>query len=278
MKTPSLLAKTYFLSILCVGLALAIPHSAVEAADGDLPSLPWKNAELQAGLFVPLFQSDVQLDSDVLGNGTKVDLEDDLGLDKEIFSYRVDGYWRVFPRHTLAVSYYDLSRDADSTITRTIQVGDTTFTAGADVSTKLDLRVLQANYGYSFIHNQKFDMAAKLGVYLADMKFRISSPGLATEEESLLAPLPVLGLQGSYAITPRIFASAGANVFFVEYGEYSGSLVDAKVTLDFDLTDNLGLGLGYNHNFINIERDSASDAFDVDFNYGAFMLYLRLFL
>lgn len=268
----------YYCGMVCVCFALAATATEVAADSHGNSSLPWKKAELRAGLFVPIYQSKVRVDSKRFGRGTEIDLEDDLGLDSEIFSYRIDAQWKMFPRHTLYFSYFDLSRNSDRRISRTLQIGDRTFTVGANVSTETDIQIFQATYGFSFILNEKFDVSANIGAYLGNLEFRYSAPLIGSETQSFLAPLPVIGLRASYAITPRFFVTAGANVFFVEYDKYSGSMIDASITFDYDLFEHFGIGIGYNHNRINIERDDDDRNMSLDFGYGAIMLYLRVFL
>lgn len=268
----------YLWAAVCACFALAAAGAGVAAGEQDDSLLPWKKAELSAGLFVPIYQSELRLDSKQLGRGAEIDLEDDLGLDSNIFSYRIDALWRFYPRHTLSASYYDLSRDSDKQIGRTLQIGDRTFTVGANVATEFDIQIFKASYGYSFIHNEKFDVSANLGVYLGNVDFSFSAPGIGAESGSFLAPLPVIGLRGSYAITPNLFISAGTNVFFIKYEEFTGSLIDATITLDYDISENFGVGIGYNPQFINIKYEDDNRDVEFDFDYGAIMAYLRVFM
>ena len=52
--------------------------------------------------------------------GVELDLEDDLDLREDVSSFRIDAEWRFFERHRLNFSFFDLSREATSTLTRDI--------------------------------------------------------------------------------------------------------------------------------------------------------------
>ena len=62
-----------------------------------------------------------------LGLGTEIDLEDDLDLNEDVSSYRIDAEWRFFDRHRLNFSFFDLSRDATSTLTKAITIPEPTL-------------------------------------------------------------------------------------------------------------------------------------------------------
>jgi hypothetical protein len=60
------------------------------------------------------------------------------------------------------------------------------------------------------------------------------------------APLPVIGLRGIWRLPHNLYLTAQAQYFKVEIDPYSGSLTDLKATLVWQMTDHVGLGVGYN--------------------------------
>lgn len=258
------------LAIVAVGaLPLATPAAAQNRA------LPWKRVGLQAGAYLPTFNSDVTIDSAALGTGTTVDLENDLGVDESLTSFRVDAFWRFLPRHRLDASYYRLERDGSRVVNRTLRIGDQTFTVGATVTSEIDFDIYQGSYSYSLIHNETFDLAASLGAFVGDVAINFSAAGVGTVNEQLIAPLPVAGGRAAYAITDNLFARLQGQVFYLDAGKFQGSLVDVLVGLDYDVTNNLGLGVGYN--YVDIRAKYENDN-DLGYAFGAFMLYVRAFL
>lgn len=246
----------------------------------------WKRAELSVGAYLVTFGSDVRADSDDLGRGTKIDLEDQLDLDDEIVAYRVDGYWRFFNRHRLELGYYDVSRDGERTLDEQIQFGDEVFDAGVTVESDFDFRVGKVAYAYSLIQNDQWDAALSLGVTAIQFKAAIEgevfvgnqSLNAGTETKETLAPIPVLGGRVWYAFADNWTARLKGDIFKLDIGKYEGSLYDAELALDYDLTDAFGVTLGYN--YVNIDVDKTGGDFDLSlgYDYSAITLAGRIFL
>ena len=78
------------------------------------------------GAFITDRQSNTRFDSDA-GDGTDIDMEDDLGLESSTNAARLGGYVWLGRRHRLDGAYFDLSRTASIPIQETIDFGDQTF-------------------------------------------------------------------------------------------------------------------------------------------------------
>ena len=85
-----------------------------------------ERASFILGAFITDRETRTRLDSDQ-GQGTRLDMEQDLGLDSSTTVARLDGYYWLTPRQRLDLSLFDLSRDATRRIDKTIEYGDETF-------------------------------------------------------------------------------------------------------------------------------------------------------
>jgi hypothetical protein len=239
--------------------------------------LPWKRGALSVGGFFTNSDSSLRIDSATLGRGTEIDLES-LGIDTTVETFRVDGFWRFLPRHRLDFGYYDLSRSSGRTLSKTIQVGDKTFVAGASVATEFDLAIIKAGYSYSFVQNPRFDLAANLGIFGLDTQFKISAAGIGSHQTSnLFIPLPVLGLSGSYALTPRFFARARVQYFGIDLGNVSGSWLDIGAGVDYDLFDHVAIGVAYDLVDLDVDVDRSNFRGSLDLGYGGIFAFVKVF-
>lgn len=272
------LAKAVFLTTL-----IAMPMTAAVA--GEMPGR-WKRAELSVGAYLATFGSDFRADSDDLGAGTSIDLERQLDLDDEIAAWRADGYWRFFNRHRLELGYYDLSRDGERTLDEQIQFGDEVFDAGVNVESDFDFRVGKVAYAYSLIQNDQWDAALSLGVTAIQLRAAIEgevfvgnqSLNAGTETKKTIAPIPVLGGRVWYAFADNWTARLKGDIFKLDIGKYEGSLYDAELALDYDLTDAFGVTLGYNYVNIDVDKTGGSYDLSVGYDYSAIILAGRIFL
>jgi len=90
-----------------VGVAQLLPLAA-----SAQPTADRERASIVLGAFITDRQSNTRLDSDSGGDGTDIDMEDDLGLESSTNVARLGGYVWLGRRHRLDGAYFDLSRSA----------------------------------------------------------------------------------------------------------------------------------------------------------------------
>ncbi len=248
------------------------------AAEADTDALPWKTWEFTLGGYLTTHDASLRVDSDTLGRGTEIDMEDDLGFDKTLETVRFDATWRFLPRHRASFSVYQFSRDASRTLNRTIQYGDRVFVIDTTVASEFDMTVYKASYAYSVIQNAEFDLGLSAGLHLMDMKSSIAVTGLGVSDSAeLLAPLPVFGLRGTWAITPKLFLKGNLDVFAISIDDTSGRFTDALLALEYNASEHIGVGIGYNRVYMNIEADGEKFDGEAGAGFGAVMVYGKLF-
>jgi len=239
-----------------------------DTLDGDRFSL-------SLGVFLTDRDTDTRLDSSV-GNGTDVDLEDDLGLSSSDSVFRLDGYFRFSERHRFDFSAFDLSRTSNKQIQRDIQWGDSLYNVDTVVETDFDLNIYKAAYTYSFMDSDDGYLGASIGVYVADSRVSIAEQNLGQAEVGdISAPLPVIGLRGKRNISDRWTLRGSAEFFFIEIENIEGSLIDLFVGLDYAILDQLSIGVGANS--VTLEVDAAQNDFTgkLNWQYNGGLAYLK---
>jgi hypothetical protein len=135
-----------------ISCAAALLAAGTAAAQSDYTG-PWEKGSIALGGFISTTKSQFQLNSETLGVGTMVDLEDGLGLDSDYTSFRVDAFYRMGStrRHQLELHYYQSNRDGARVTQQDYQIGDQVFPAGTGVSSELDLWFANLNYSYALV-------------------------------------------------------------------------------------------------------------------------------
>ena len=77
-----------------------------------------------------IYSTTLRIDPEGGGEGTEIDAEEVLGLEKTNFQPRVAGRFRMGRRHELELGYQWADRSAEKILTQTIEIGDSTFDAG----------------------------------------------------------------------------------------------------------------------------------------------------
>ena len=212
--------------------ALAFLSPSVVAAEEGEKAKPWERFNLNLGGFVTTFNSDIRIGSQSSGFGIDVNGEDALGLDSSLTVFRADAVYRFTDnrRHRFDLTYIDLRRSATRTLQSDIQIKDQTFSAGTTVDSLFDIKIIRGAYSYSLFQDERIDLGLSAGLYVMPIKIRVSSSHSGTaEEESITAPLPVLGLRFDFAITPKFFLKQNIDFFYLQYQNFQGSLLDAKI-------------------------------------------------
>src|SRR4051812_48061793 len=74
------------------------------------------------GGFLTGFDADLRIDNS--GVGTRFNLKDDLGVERQQTGVWAGAEWRFFRRHRIGVNYTRFTPSAERTVTRSIQIGE----------------------------------------------------------------------------------------------------------------------------------------------------------
>ncbi len=254
-----------------IGLLMLAPVWAFAQSELD------DRFSISLGAFFTDRETDTQLNSDTLGSGTEIDFEDDLGLESSDSVFRLDGHYRFNEKHRVNFSIFDLSRDSSATIQRDIQFGDEIFLLDTVVSTNFDLRIHKLAYTYSVMQRDHGYLGVSIGVHIADSKIGLSEENLGqTENSSVTAPLPVLGLKGEYEFTDRLTLNASGEFLVVEIDNVEGSLVDLYLDINYQIMEHVAIGLGFNSVDIDVDANKNDFSGTLDWRYEGALLFFKL--
>ncbi|BBO74837.1 hypothetical protein DSCW_22540 [Desulfosarcina widdelii] len=270
-----------------LAIALLSPYGTV-AAETSWENRPWEKFGIQAGYFLAAVDSGVRLGT---GLGVDIDVEDLLKLDSSNSVFRVGALWRFTDnrRHRLDLSWFSLNRDGSRRIGQEFTFEDVngdpvTVDAGTEVSAFFDLDIYQFAYSYSFLQDDRIDLAGSLGLYLMPIDVGFTVSGLVEERGNadFTAPLPVLGLRMDVVLAPRWFFRSGVQAFYLEYENFVGHVLQANAAVEYAPWKHVGIGLGFDTLSVSVEAED-EDWPGVDFNgkinfdYMGLQLYLRCF-
>jgi hypothetical protein len=271
------------ISIIFITLAFLFP--AVAAGEEGEKAKPWERFSLNVGGFVATLNSDLRIGSQSLGAGIDVSPEDALGLDSSLFVFRADALWRFTSnrRHRFELSYYDLRRASTKTLEADIQIDDKIFSTGTTVDSLFDLQVIRAAYSYSLIQDDRVDLGISAGLYVMPIRIKLSSTSSGeTQDEGITAPLPVAGLHFDFAITPKFFLKQSIDVFYFQYQNFSGGLLDTRVGVEYNIWKHVGIGAAYEYFRLQVKAEGQDYpeinlVGKIQFNYGGLLLYGKFY-
>jgi len=201
---------------------------------------------IELGGYAPNVDTTAYLNS-ISGRGTTVNFEQDLNLDDRKVNLTVAGKVRLGDRWRIEAEYFGLNRSGSEAINRTVSWGNNTYPIGVVVSSTFDTDIYRLSGGYSFIKNDQAELGIALGLHATDFRISLAATGFGAQTADAFAPLPTVGLYGSYALSPRWLLSGRVDYFSLDYNDYDGSLVNTQAGIDYRFTRNFGVGLGYRY-------------------------------
>lgn len=259
-------------------------ETAAPAADGEGPQWPTVGVNLGAALLAS-FGTTLRLDSETLGRGTEVDFED-LGLDSSVQTFRADAYWNISRRHRIDLSWFRIDRSAGRTLTEDIQWGDHVLPAGSGIEARFKTNVIKLAYRFNVFAEPNWELGASLGMHGMGLRSSLTLKGNEAigESFSVPAPLPVVGLHGTWAVLDRLKLRGSAELFYIKLSgvdivdDIEGGLLDTLVGVEWDPLRHAGVGVAYN--FFTMRAAVGKDRLELtaDYEYHGLLLYLRLFL
>ena len=245
---------------------------------------------LEVGGTIVDFDSAIRINSRDDSIDKEIDLEDDVGIDSEVRIGSLKGAWRMAERHRLTLLYAPIRRSVEETSKADIEVGGDIIRAGAAVGVSAKTHVFDIEYLYSFYKRPKLELAASAGIYWMNTNTEVSAAGMVRvegsgqdefrtdfqESQRFIAPLPLLGVSGSYAITPRWLTHAYARYLDVTINDIEGRILGLNLKTEYYFTDHVALGALYAAFDLSVEQRGVVFINSLKYSYEGLAVYLAL--
>src|SRR5262245_41580677 len=239
-------SRTLLKTLTCAG-ALLIVSNAAHAQDApNLLEDPWG---LSLGSFILSSDTELRVDGES-GSGDRFNWENTFG-GGDTTRFRVDGQWRFADRHKLRFLWFNSDRTKSREFERDIEFGDDVFPVNARVTGEFSFDVYELAYEYSFMKRETFELNGSIGLHYTDLSARLAAradtsggtlEGDIEEEASVGAPLPVIGLRGTWGLPHNFWIDAQAQFFSLSIDQYDGNLQDYRIGVTWQPKTWLGLG------------------------------------
>jgi hypothetical protein len=260
----------------------AVPARA-EDAGAATPARkdPWRIFELSLGTFITDLSSEIQVGTE--SARAAIDVEEVLGLPTSTTNLSLEMSVRLDERSRLTMSFFDYSRKAERVLGREIEFNDHVYTVGTDVETTFTLQFYNLVYGYSILQDDRVDVALTLGIHGLRTRLALDDTTHGVNvAESFFLPVPLPGLQATFALTPDLFLKQELSFLWFEIGNYEGLMVNSSTALEYALFEGVALGVAFKLTRFDLEmRDDEFPAVDfmgrISLHYSGVMLYTTLF-
>ena len=226
--------------------------------------------------------ADTQLRYNGAPGSGDINFERDLGVDKNVDTFWMDGTWRLGRRHQLKLGYTRLNRDrADFELERDFTWGGETYEAGLSANTSTGADLLGGYYRFALVRNDRFEIGPAVGIGYIWLNARVQATGTIsgvsrTLDESASTG-SVTGAVGAYAngwLTKRLVARADFLYVKVSPGDTDASVTDWRIGADYYFFRNAGLGVQYKYNKYRYDRGVLVSELGGEVTYKGFQVFL----
>jgi len=237
--------------LFCQADTLALPEMPVQENKNVFEN---ERFSLGLGFFYSADNTGITLGSKTAGLGIVYDLEDALGLKTSSFVFRGDASLKFGKRHRSAVvlNYFGINRRATKTLEADLELGDITYPIGTKLDSKFYLSVIRAKYEYTFLQDDRVSLGFSAGLYIIPLSFSVKSDSSEEESTAFVAPLPVFGLRSDFLITKKLQLKESVELLYLSIQNFSGSILDMKVAIEYRASRHFGFGMGINSNKLSV--------------------------
>ena len=255
-KTP----RGTFLAVLGLLFLGALP---VAAQNAKQKANLYDKFQLNLSVTGVILNSDIRIDGSG-GTGTDIDVEDDLGMEKTKIQPRFSLRWRPGRRHELEGGYQWARRNADKRLSRDIEFGDSSFTAGADIHSTFNTDLAFLTYRFAFMAKERTQIGAALGLGVLFLDVGVEALGTGTGPgagrsfevgKKVKGPLGSLGLYGRFLAGDSWQFEVDARALKISIDRFHPRVLEAGGAARYYFSQKFALELGYAASGIRVVVD-----------------------
>ena len=251
-----------------LGAALLATPAQSQALEDDF----W----LQVSGYWADVDTDVRVSSvDNPTGGSEIDLEEDLGFDGSEFLPAVFAGARLGSGFSIGAEYYALNRNSTFQLERDITIEDVTYPVSGTVDSSFDTDIYRLTIGWAFARGENYEFGGAIGLHATNIDVAIEGQGsvdgapvaVQQRRQDFLAPLPTIGLFGSYEAMPGLTIGARVDFLSLSIDDYDGRLINAQVSAAYRFTRNFGVGILYRYvdYRVDVEKEVYTGRFSYEF-------------
>jgi hypothetical protein len=245
--------------------------------DGDYISNVSRKLSVGVAAGYERFDTNFKFTDKSSGVSVFLDGEGTLGLPEIQSIPIIYGYWRPSERHGLGFSTFRIDREA-TLLAFNENFGDLNLTGQVTLTDQS--RFYYLTYNYTLHSDDRAFVFLSLGGYGLHLRYELKASGtisfngapIASDEyastASVFAPLPMIGIDTWFAVTPNWAVGAKISAVAGEYADVSATVFDSRIQAKYAFTKNFGLTFGVNYfqGEINIDKEDFRTVVHYGFN------------
>lgn len=262
---------------LCFRLTLCLLCLPAWAQDDVHPYLTRK-LHLHAGVYYPDQDMNIRVDGSLGIASDEFDFDQQLKLSDRDDVFALEGTWRITPKWSLRAQFFQEHRRNEAVLDEDIEWGDLIIGAGSRVHSGFDFKLTRIFMGRTFGTAAASDYGVGLGIHwleigtfiAQDVNLRLG----VISDVSASGPLPNIGGWYYFSPSPKWLLGSRLDWLEVSLGDYAGGLLNFAAGANYQLFDNIGIGVNYQVFSLNAEVRSDSWRGRIEIVYDGWYAYI----
>ena len=258
----------------------AAPASAEEPTETILQSRS-KQFVIAVGGSSVLFDSSFKYLDKETGNGFFLDPEGHLDLPERQEVPMLTMLVTLGDRHFLSIGATKFRRDSALLDVENIDFGNFEVT-DASVDVWINSNDFDISYGYRLFADDHIRILGKVGIYTLDLDAGIRAEGewsieddpdsgIYEQARSIVAPLPLLGVQFNFYVNRRWALSTSVETMYLPVGDITGRALRSRFHTRYAFGRTVGIIFGINYFDVHVTDQNELRKYDIKYGYdGAF--------
>ena len=251
MKFLNICISAFFLVSVSAGVA-----SAQESgSSGKYHPFLSDNFQIGLGVYRPSYKHEIGVDRNTAGSpGASLGEPDTLSTG--LLNFR----WRYSKNWSFQGSFWNADSESERTLTEKFEFQGVEFEPGSFIGSGVDTSITRLFWGRSFFRRPSTDWGVGLGLHWLDIDVFVEGEvqpvaEFRRETASASVPLPNLGIWYMHSWSPKWVVTTRLDWLDVTFDEYSGSMYDLSVGVNYQMSDHFGIGLALNAFRLDVEVD-----------------------
>lgn len=220
------------------------------------------------------------------GSASDINLEKDLGFDKNATTYWVYARWRPWKRHQLSLGYTSIQRDsATRTLDRTFTWNGQVYDAGLTATANSRVDLFTGIYRYSLVKRDRYEFGPAAGFGFVYLSANISAQGTVVSggesvtknlNESRSGRFPTGDVGGfvNIWVTRRAVVRGDFLYIYIAPSDIVASVTDGRLAFDYYPWQHVGFGAQYKYNQFRYDQGADSSSLGGRVTYQGAQIYM----
>jgi hypothetical protein len=251
-------------------MLLSVGNVSAQDTDASEKYHPFLSDKFHIGLGVyrPSKRAKIGVDADLGGSEINDSLE---GTDTQSTG-SLNFRWRFTKNWSFQGTYWNVNTESQQTLTEDFVFQGEVFQAGSFVRTGLETSIARLFWGRSFFRRPSTDWGVGVGLHWMEIDAFVEGEILVSppppppnplnefrhESTSASVPLPNLGIWYMYSWSPKWVVLTRLDWLDVTIDEFSGTMIDASVGVNYQMSRHFGIGLAVNGFKLEVDIDSTN--------------------